>query len=92
MNRLAPSCAADKPSRRPDANPDADLQYQIGYLHRLGLRPIEVSVGTCPRCHDLVLERVGQYAELVPEVVHWRDAGSWIEPAAVVLPMAGGRP
>jgi hypothetical protein len=61
-------------------------------LHHLGLRPIEGLASTCPRCHNLVLEWVERYAKLDPGVVRWLGADDWIEPAAVVRPVAVGRP
>ena len=61
-------------------------------LHHLGLQPIDGLGSTCPRCHDLVLERVKRYAKLDPDVVRWLGADDWIEPAPVVRPVAVGRP
>jgi hypothetical protein len=61
-------------------------------LYHLGLQPIERLASTCPRCHDLVLERVERYAKLDLDVVRWLGAGDWIEPAAAVRLVPGGWP
>jgi hypothetical protein len=60
--------------------------------HHLGLRSIKGLGSTCPRCHDLMLERVERYSKLGSDVVRWLGADDRIEPAAVVRPVAGGWP
>jgi hypothetical protein len=39
-----------------------------------------------------VRERVERYGEMDPAIVRWLGANDWIEPAAVVRLVAGGRP
>jgi hypothetical protein len=60
--------------------------------HHFGQPPIESLASTCPRCHNLVFERAKRYAKLGPDVVRWRGADDWIEPATVVRLVAEGRP
>jgi hypothetical protein len=78
------------------ASHDASFRRRIERLHHLGPRPLGELIGAvltaaCPRCCDLVLDRVQRYGEMDPDLVHWLSADDWIEPAAVVR-LVGGRP
>jgi hypothetical protein len=77
------------------AHSDALFRRRIRHLHRLGPRPageiLAEVLATCPGCRRLVLDLVERYAKLDPDVVRWLDADDWIEPAAVVRLVAGGR-
>jgi hypothetical protein len=79
------------------AHSDALFRHRIRRLHHLGPRPLgeligEVLTAACPRCCDLVLDRVERYGEMDPDLVRWLGADDWLEPAAVVRLVSGCRP
>jgi hypothetical protein len=76
---------------------DRVFRDQVRRLHACGPRPLgellsDILARLCPQCRDLVQEQVELYGGMDPDLVHWLGGRDWIEPAAVVRLVAGGRP
>jgi hypothetical protein len=92
MSNIVASPAGGKESRRSGAT----FRRQVRHLHCFGPRPtgefIPEVLTAYSQASDVASERLARFAELDQDVVRWLGAGDWIEPAAVVRPVAGGRP
>jgi hypothetical protein len=68
---------------------------RVRHLHALGLRPIgEVLaeiMGRYPQTRPFVEEHLNRFADLDPALVAHFDGCDWLEPAAVIRLVAGGR-
>jgi hypothetical protein len=105
MTEIALSPRIEKGWRRPDAAPAGDqagnrpnhlFRDRVRRLHGLGPRPVgellaEI-MGRYPRTRAFVERRVEGYADLDPALVAHFGGRDWLEPAAVVRLVAGGRP
>ena len=75
---------------------DRGFRRAVQHLHRLGPRPLGEFLGevvaAMPEAAPVVVERLEAYALLDPHTVAWLAADDWLEPAAVVRLVSGGRP
>jgi hypothetical protein len=69
---------------------------RVRRLHALGPRPTGELLATImvrhPDTRPFVEQRLERHAQDDPQFVRWLGADDWIEPAAVVRLVSGGRP